>query len=434
MNDEKTTMNGDSVLSRRSVLRGGIGAAAGVGALALAGAREDAAAQPDAAKGKKKGKNKGAGKPLWQNADRQGIIYGTSAAYTWQLEPDEEYAALVAKQAALVFTEDDLLWYNVRPTPTSGLDFSAGDAFYDWAEQHGKLVLGAHLVWDDGFGEGWDTGGDWDYDLLRDLPANQQWDLLFDTIDATLDRYKERTAAWIVVNEVVDAHSDSGLRMEDYLWFQNLGENVDDAYAIIKEAFVRTEQVDPGALRILNEFGFETDSEWDKAADRRKNALKVIEELLHRDVPVQAFGVQAHLEAKNFARRFDAKAYRRFLKDVASLGLDILITEMDVLDEGLPGKVKPRDKKVADVYKRYLDAALSEPAVGSVITFGLTDRYTWLQEDYPREDGKARRPLPYDDDLKAKPARKALSNAMRTAKKRPCLLKTASGRCSNAAG
>ena len=40
-----------------------------------------------------------------------------------------------------------------------------------------------------------------------------------------------------------------------------------------------------------------------------------------------------------------------------------------------------------------------------MITFGLSDRYTWLQEDYPREDGAARRPLPYDDeDLSRKPA------------------------------
>lgn len=424
MTIEKTTIGNGASLTRRSMLREGIGVAAGV-ALVAGGRGAADAAQPEAAKG--------AGKPLWVNADRRGIVYGTSAAATWQLDTDPEYAALVDKQAALVFTEDDLLWYQLRPEPGAGLNFDAGDAFYAWAEAHEKLVLGAHLVWDEGFGEGWNSGEEWNYDLLREMPANEQRDLLFETIGATLDRYKGRTAGWIVVNEVIDAHSKSGLRMEDYLWFQQLEGDVEQAYGIIKDAFDLAEQTDPGALRILNEFGFETDSEWDRAADRRTNALKVIDELLERNVPVQALGIQAHLAADRFARRFDERAYRRFLTEVADRGLEILITELDVLDDGLPGKVKPRDKKVADAYRNYLEVALDEPAVRAVITFGLSDRYTWLQEDYPREDGKARRPLPYTDDgLKPKPARKALATAMRRARKRPCLWETAAGRCAQA--
>jgi endo-1,4-beta-xylanase len=46
------------------------------------------------------------------------------------------------------------------------------------------------------------------------------------------------------------------------------------------------------------------------------------------------------------------------------------------------------------------------------MTFGLSDRYTWLQEDYPREDGAPRRPLPYDDGLRPKPAYDALRAAL----------------------
>jgi endo-1,4-beta-xylanase len=103
------------------------------------------------------------------------------------------------------------------------------------------------------------------------------------------------------------------------------------------------------------------------------------------------------------------------LSEIASRGLKILITELDVLDDGLPADRRIRDRVVADVYRRYLEATLEESAVDAVITFGLSDRYTWLQEDYPRKDGAPRRPLPFSEGLRAKPAYHALEHALETA-------------------
>ena len=62
-------------------------------------------------------------------------------------------------------------------------------------------------------------------------------------------------------------------------------------------------------------------------------------------------------------------------------------------------------------------------AVKSVMTFGLSDRYTWLQEDFAREDGAARRPLPYNEELKAKPAYRALVRSLNGAPRRRPLWK-----------
>ena len=100
-----------------------------------------------------------------------------------------------------------------------------------------------------------------------------------------------------------------------------------------------------------------------------------------------------------------------------------MITEMDVLDEGLPSKVDVRDRAVADAIRRYLDVALDEPAVASVTTFGLSDRYTWLEEDFPREDDAARRPLPFDEQLRPKPAYDALTTGLEQARLRDPLWK-----------
>ncbi|MBA2469614.1 MAG: endo-1,4-beta-xylanase, partial [Chloroflexia bacterium] len=343
--------------------------------------------------------------PLWLPAAENGIVYGTSLA-TWQL--DDTYPALVNHEAAILFTEDDLLWYKLRPTPDADLDFSFGDQFFALAEAQQQLVFGAHLVWDEGFGEGWTEDDLWGLD---EATART---LLYDTLEAVVDRYRGRAAGWIVVNEVIDAHEADGLR-RDYPWYETIGPS------FIAESFELAHATDPDALLVLNEFGFETDNEFDAAADRQRNALIVLDSLLDANVPVNAFGVQAHLDAFDFAERFDADGYSQFLSELADRGLAILITEMDVLDDGLPADIAVRDAAVAEAYQRYLEVALAEPAVASLMTFGLTDRYTWLQEDYPREDGEPRRPLPFDEELQPKPAYDALFTTLESAPSRPAV-------------
>jgi endo-1,4-beta-xylanase len=80
---------------------------------------------------------------------------------------------------------------------------------------------------------------------------------------------------------------------------------------------------------------------------------------------------------------------------------------------------------MAEACRRYLDVALDEPAVRSVMTFGLSDRHSWLEEDYPREDGARRRPLPFDDDLRPKAAVDALEAAFSGAARRRPLWRSA---------
>jgi endo-1,4-beta-xylanase len=229
---------------------------------------------------------------------------------------------------------------------------------------------------------------------------------LFGTLTATVRRYRGRVDAWSVANEVTGPEGVRGLRT-DVPWWETIGPSY------VAEAFHLAHAADPGALLVLNEFGFETVNRWgDEPEPRRRATLQVIDTLLGDGVPVHALGVQAHLLADRFAERFDARAYGRWLDRVADRGLDVLITELDVLDDGLPADEGPRDVAVADVYRRYLDVALSHPAVKAVMSFGLSDRYTWLQEDLPREDGADRRPLPFDEDLRPKPAYRALARSL----------------------
>ena len=307
-------------LSRRSLLLG----AAGLAAAGVVGAAVPAAGSTATATGS------GGRTPLYRLARRRGIAYGTSAA-TWQLE-DTEYAALVAREAAILFTEDDLLWYRLKPTPDSPLDFSFGDRIVGFAERHGMLVFGAHLVWDEGFGEGWTE------DDLWGLERAEARKLLFGTVRAVVRHYRGRVDAWSVANEVTSPEGKGGFRT-DVPWYNTIGPSY------VAEAFHIAHRQDPHALLVLNEFGFETVNEFgDQPGPRRRATLQVIDWLLGKGVPVHALGIQAHLLADRFAERFHPASYRRFLDEVADRGLKILITEMDVLDDGLPADVAVRDR------------------------------------------------------------------------------------------
>jgi endo-1,4-beta-xylanase len=343
---------------------------------------------------------------LYQAALAKGIRYGSSTA-TWQTQPDPAYAALFARESGMLMTEDDLLWYRLKPTPTSALDFSFGDQMVSFATANAQPVLAAHLVWDEGLGEGWPP------DALYFLSEQEARDLLLGpsgTIQQTVAHYRGQVKAWIVANEVTDGRrKDANGFWTVNPWYQTIGPSY------VEEAFHNARAQDPDAILLINEFGFEQGSE---AVSRRASILKAIDHLKSRNVPVQGLGIQAHLHAKGFASTFDAAAYQTFLANVAARGLWIWITEMDVQDDGLKLPLSSWDAGVADVYSRYLSVALQEPELKVVINFGLSDRYTWLQEDFPRRDGNPRRPLPFDENLQPKPAYDAILQAFQNAPSR----------------
>jgi len=59
---------------------------------------------------------------------------------------------VVSREAAILFTEDELLFWRLNPMPDADFDFQFADRFCEIAESHGQRVLGAPLVWDEGFG------------------------------------------------------------------------------------------------------------------------------------------------------------------------------------------------------------------------------------------------------------------------------------------
>ena len=114
----------------------------------------------------------------------------------------------------------------------------------------------------------------------------------------------------------------------------------------------------------------------------------------------------------------DMHSLGRFCDEVAELGLTIQVTELDARDTSIGGGIARRDRLVADAYARFLETVLARPATKAVITWGITDRHSWLTRHFPRPDGDTVRGLPYDADFTRKPAWYALAAALDAAPKR----------------
>jgi endo-1,4-beta-xylanase len=336
---------------------------------------------------------------LKQRAASKGLIYGVAGTYL-DISPDKKLLAAIAQEGGMLVADWELKWAvgdkPLRPSPTS-FDFTRADWMVKFARTHGMLLRGHTLVWHESL-------PDWFKEKANSQNAKQ---FLTQHIERVVGRYAGKMHSWDVVNEAIDIASGHPDSLRTTPWLELLGSDY------IEMAFRAAAKADPKALLVYNDYGFEYDTPQDEA--KRVAVLKLIKRLKSKGVPIQALGIQAHLDAAE--TRFSPKKLQKFLRDVANLGLKILITELDVNDTKLPLNFAVRDRIVAKVYDDFLSTVLNEKAVIAVVTWGLSDRHTWLS-DKPRADRAPVRPLPLDANLKPKLAWSAIANAFDRAPKR----------------
>nr|WP_299405947.1 endo-1,4-beta-xylanase [Acaryochloris sp. IP29b_bin.148] len=341
--------------------------------------------------------------PLRELAANKDIIFGASARFD-QVMSDKQFAVLLAQECRLLVPEWELKWsagdHHLRPSPGE-FDFAAADAMLSFAQTHHLLFRGHALIWHESLPK-------WFQKVVNHQNAAK---VMKHHIETVMGHYRGRMHSWDVVNEAIEydplaSQRADGLRQTP--WFEFLGPDyIDFAFRIAAKA-------DPDALLVYNDFGLDYNTAMDKA--KRRAVLGLLKRLKAKGTPVHALGIQAHLRGDSLD--FDPQSLRQFLKEVAALDLKILITEMDVNDSKLPADIQKRDRIVAGVYEDYLSVVLDEPAVIAVITWGLSDRYTYLSEFFPRADHQPVRPLPLDTNLQPKLAWNALARAFQKAQKR----------------
>jgi endo-1,4-beta-xylanase len=84
------------------------------------------------------------------------------------------------------------------------------------------------------------------------------------------------------------------------------------------------------------------------------------------------------------------------------------VTELDVVDNKLAADTQARDAQVAARVNEFIGAITAEAPLAAVLTWGITDRYTWVPTYFKRSDGLVNRPLPLDESYRPKPFMRAL--------------------------
>ena len=214
-----------------------------------------------------------------------------------------------------------------------------------------------------------------------------------DHIHTVVGRYKGKIKVWDVVNEAL---ADGGTNvLRNSLWLEIIGPD------FIAKAFEYAHEADPEAILRYNDYSLEDPA-------KRRKLIALIKSLQAQQVPVMAIGSQAHVNVSTGFETMD-----QALTEIATLGLPIHITELDVnstqggqrsfgadiannaaTTQG--GLVSDADRKQADAYAGLFKAFLKHDQEVKVVTFwGPNDANSW------RANGK---PLLFDGNNQPKPA------------------------------
>ncbi|HEX5319934.1 MAG TPA: endo-1,4-beta-xylanase [Stellaceae bacterium] len=332
--------------------------------------------------------------PLRDIAASRGLVYGTYVR-SEMLDKDRMYTGLVTREAGLIVCSC-AHWKHLAPTRTT-VDYTGLEAAYGWARAHRMQYRGHALLW----GE---AAPVWFAELPDRAAAIRAVE---EHVTGTCRHFAGRFHSWDVVNEPLKL----GDGRADHLRRSVFAEKIGPDYLDI--AFRAARAADPKTRLVLNEFGVELETENDR--DKRAALLGLIDGFKKRGTPIDAVGIQSHIATATIDK-FDPKAFGAFLAELAGRGLEIMLTELDVVDKGAPAAIPARDRAVADTYRRYLDAALASPAVTTVVNWGLSDINSWISSgktpEAQRADGLEPRPLPFDKEGKPKPAYAAIAAAL----------------------
>ncbi len=335
--------------------------------------------------------------PLKDIASSKGILFGSAMA-AHQLN-DPEYVRLVQEECAVIVAENEHKWYTIHPEPDVW-NFEPADALVGFAQENNLKMRGHTVLW---------HHPRWFPDWVNNLDfasAAEAEAMLDDYITRVVSRTHPFIHSWDVINEAVD---DETGELRETSFSRAMGGPLN----VIDYAFRKTAELSPGTALAYNDYmSWETGNE-----NHRNGVLRLMEALLSRGAPLTKFGIQSHsnYDMPNEFSREKQRAWRAFCEEAIGMGLDLSLTEFDVNDTRLGPDVEMRDRLIASYTKDYLDIMLDYPQTKELLMWGIVDKYSWLQDFLPRDDGVEKRPTIYDSQYRPKPMRQAIAAALRAA-------------------
>jgi endo-1,4-beta-xylanase len=343
------------------------------------------------------------------------------AAFRRSPEQNAKDIALLKDQFNQISPENDLKWQLIHPREgVDGYEFGPADAFVNFGLSNSMQVVGHTLVWHSQT-PNWvfagtnppPTNATSVAAANTNLPATNRFgrggfgryngprasreellQRMREHIHTVVGRYKGKIKVWDVVNEALaDGQGTNILR--NSLWLEIIGPD------FIAKAFQYAHEADPDAILRYNDYGLENPA-------KRKRLTALIKSLQEQNAPVHAIGSQAHINVSTSFETMD-----QALTEIATLGLPIHITELDVNSAAggqrgfgadvannaattQGGLVSDADKKLADAYAGIFRAFVKHRGSVKMVTFwGVNDAVSW------RANGK---PLLFDGNNQPKPA------------------------------
>jgi endo-1,4-beta-xylanase len=281
--------------------------------------------------------------PLILRAHRKGLVYGAVVPAASLTNP--VFGDILADECGLIATQGEADWAALQPQP-GRFDFSGFDRLANFAQRRNLLFRPRSLVRHSGL-------PDWMAEAVMPASVGRT---LAEHVGPVVARYRGRVHSWDIIGEAIEpAHGRAdGLRVTP--WLKAMGPRYIDL------AFRLARTIDRDALLAYSDAGL--DAGTPEHAARRRAVVGLLEWLRGRGVPLDALSIDSRLDIE---APFDGPAFRDFVRDVAGMGLRVILTGLDVT-------AASRADWAAERLGRYVETALGEKAVIAVISAGLANQ------------------------------------------------------------
>lgn len=302
----------------------------------------------------------------------------------------KEEAPLLKEQFNSITAENEMKFEEIQPLKGQ-FNFEISDQFLNFAEENGMGLRGHTLVWHNQTPD-WFFKDEEGNDVTRDVLLER----MKEHIETVVGRYKGRIYAWDVVNEAIS--DEEGVFLRPSKWLDIIGED------FLDHAFKFAHAVDPEAKLFYNDYN-------ESSPEKREKIYTLISGMKARGVPIHGMGMQAHWNLYDPSLKDIEDAIVRY----SELGVEIHVTEMDVsvfkFDDKRTDLTEPTPEMEtlqAERYEAFFDLFKKHASKITSVTFwGVSDRYTWLN-DFPVR-GRKNWPFLFDGNNEPKEAFKAIT-------------------------